>query len=176
MKKNIFYMLLISFSLLAGCTTVPTDDIKIEAVADENVNFSTYKSYAWVGAVGILKDPEGKWKQPKFDIDKEIQFLMDREFRKTGLTETSSDPDMLVAYALGVDMSALKIKDDPKTKSPILKNVPKGALIVVVVDAKTGYAIWIGQASAKIKQNPDMKIAKGRLDYAITQIIKKMPR
>ncbi|MFV1992322.1 MAG: DUF4136 domain-containing protein [Acidiferrobacterales bacterium] len=176
MKKIFFYILLLSFSLLAGCSTIPTDDIKIEAEADKNFNFSSIKSYAWVGAVGILKDPEGKWKQPKFDVEKEIEFLMDREFRKLGLTETSTNPDMLVAYALGIDMSALKIKDDPKTKSSIIKNIPKGALIVVVVDAKTGYAIWAGQASAKIKQDPDMKIAKGRLDYAITQIIKKMPR
>jgi len=176
MKKNIFYLLLFSFSLLAACSTTPTDDIKIEAAADEDVNFSSYKSYAWAGAVGILKDPEGKWKQPKFDIDKEIEFLMDREFRKLGLTETSGNPDMLVAYALGVDMSALKLKEDPKTKSPILKNIPKGALIVILVDAKTGYAMWVGQASAKIKQNPDMKIAKARLDYAVTEIMKKIPR
>jgi len=176
MKKNIFYLILFSFSLLAACSTTPTDDIKVEAAADEGVNFSNYKSYAWAGAVGILNDPEGKWKQPNFDIDKEIQFLMDREFRKNGLTENSSKPDMLVAYALGVDMSALKLKDDPNTKTSMLKNIPKGALIIILIDAKTGYAMWVGQVSAQIKQSPDMKIVKARLDYAITEVMKKIPK
>lgn len=176
MSKHIFYIFLIGFTLVTGCVTTPTDDIKINAEADKKINFSGYNSYQWVGAAGILKDPEGKWKQPNFDIDKEIRFLIDREFRKLGMTETSRNPDMIVAYVLGVNMAALKLKENPETKLPIIKNIPKGALLIVIVDPKTRYVMWIGQASAQVQQNPDMKIVKARLDYAVTQMIKKIPR
>jgi len=161
---------------VTGCATTPTEDIKVEAEADPKVKFSGYKSYAWLGSVGILSDPEGRWKQPEFDVDTEIRFLIDRELRKRGLSETGSKPDMLVAYAMGVDMDALKIKENPETKKKILKTVPKGALLVILVDPETEYVMWLGSVSGEVQKNPDTETVKKRLDYAITQMMKKIPK
>ncbi|WP_455210255.1 DUF4136 domain-containing protein, partial [Kaarinaea lacus] len=100
MKKFILLVCMIGM-YLAGCTSVPVDDIKVESEADPKVKFSGYKTYAWLGAAGILNDPQGQWEPPKFDADAEITFLIDQELRKRGMTEVNDSPDMLVAYALG---------------------------------------------------------------------------
>ena len=176
MTKHILLVFAMSVALVTGCATTPTSDIQVDAEADPKINFSGYKSYAWLGSIGMLTDPEGKWKQPEFDVDTEIRFLIDRELRKRGYSETGNRPDMLVAYAAGVDMAALKIKKNPETKQHFLKNVPKGALIIILVDAETEFVIWMGQVTAQVQQNPDSNIVKQRLDYAITQVMQKIPK
>ena len=175
MKKLLAIIFSTSIVILAGCTTIPTDDIKVNAEADPKANFKGYKSYAWLGSAGILKDPEGKWEPPKFDADAEITYLINRELRARGLTETTNNPDLIVAYALGVDMAALKAKTKPDSKNSVLENVPQGALMVVLADGKTGYVIWAGAATAEIKNlGPD--VAKQRLEYAITNMLNKIPK
>ena len=177
MKKYILLLTAICFSLLMnGCAVTPTDDIKVDAEADPKVKFAGYKTYAWLGSAGILKDPEGKWKQPDFDVDAEIRFLIDRELRKRGLSETDSKPDMLVAYAMGVNMAALKVKENPETKKKFLENVPKGALLIILSDPETEYVMWLGRAAADVLKNPDVATTKARLDYAVTQMLKKIPK
>jgi len=176
MKKYFIFILIISYSIMTGCAITPTDDIKIEAEADPKVKFSGYKTYAWLGSLGILKDPEGKWKQPGFDVDKEIHFLIDRELRSRGLSETSNNPDILVAYATGVNMSALKVKENPETKQKFLKNVPKGSLLVILSDPSTEYVMWIGRAKAEVQNNLEADVYKARLDYAVTNMIKMIPK
>lgn len=53
----------------------------------------------------------------------------------------------------------------------MLENVPESGLIVAVIDAKTGFVVWIGAAVADYKadQYTDKEI-KQRLDYAITEM------
>ncbi len=175
MKKILTILLCTSIWIFAGCTTIPTDDIKVNAESDPKANFKGYKTYAWLGSAGILKDPEGKWEPPKFDADVEITYLINRELRGRGLTETAKNPDLIVAYALGVDMAALKTKTNPDSKIAVLQNVPQGALMVVLADGKTGYVIWAGAATAEIKNlGPD--VAKQRLEHAITSMLKKIPK
>lgn len=175
MKKLIMATMVVAYIFLSGCTTFPKNDINVAAQADPKANFSGYKSYAWLGSAGILNDPEGMWEPPQFDADSEIKFLIDRELRKRGMSENSNTPDLIVAYALGVDMAALKVKEDPQTKLSTLENVPQGALLLVLVDADSGFVIWASTASAEIK-NLDPETTKKRLDYAITQMFKQLPK
>jgi len=163
--------------LLSGCaTTAATKDIQIEAEADPKANFSGYKSYAWLGSAAIVFDAAGKWEPPQFDADAEIKFLIDRELRKRGMTEDSANPDMLVAYAAGIDMDTLELKVDPESEIKTLENIPQGALVIALVDTETAVAIWAGLATADVQENPDQEMIKVRLDYAVTQMLKKLPR
>jgi len=176
MYKKRLSMLLVLLFFLAGCATVPTKDIQIDAEADPKANFSGYKTYAWLGAAAIVNDPHGQWEPPSFDADAEIKFLIDRELRKRGMSETTADPDLLVAYAAGIDMEALGMKVDPKTDMELVENVPQGGMITVLMDSQTGFVIWIGLAAGEVQDNPDAKTAKARLDYAVTQMFKKLPK
>lgn len=176
MNKNYVLVLAITIVLLAGCTSVPTKDIEFDAQADPKVNFSGYKTYAWLAAAAIVNDPYGQWEPPAFDSDAEIKFLIDRELRNRGMSENSADPDMFVVFAAGIDMEALDLKADPQTKMEQMTNVPQGGLLIALVDSESGFVTWVGVATADIQQNPDAQTVKARLDYAVTQLLKELPK
>lgn len=174
-KKTIFLFAAI-IMLVTGCNTAPTKDINVDAQADPKANFSGYKSYTWLGSAAIVNDSTGQWEPPAFDADAEIKYLLDRELRDRGMTETSTAPDLIVAFAAGIDMDALDLKLDPETKIDILENVPQGGLVVMLVDSNSGFVIWIGMATAEIQESVDVSTVKARLDYAVTQMLKKLPK
>ncbi len=167
--------LLFAFALLGACASVPTDDIQVDANADPKVNLSAYHSYAWIGSGGILHDPAGIWKPVGFDVDAEIRKLISAELDKHGL-EPGQSPDLLVGFVVGVDMAALELKEDPETQLQVLDNVPKGALVVVLVDARTRMPVWAGAATANIRAQGDDDSARKRLAYAIRKMFEKFPR
>ena len=101
--------------LLTGCSSVPTKDIQIETQVSPQTNFKAYKTYSWLGTAEIVNDPLGQWEPPAFDADTEIKYLIDRELRKRGMSENAANPDLIVAFGVGVKMRALKFKQDPKT-------------------------------------------------------------
>lgn len=148
----------------------------VDAQANPKVNLRGYKTYAWMGSAQIIYDPDGRWEPRKIDMDAEIRHLINRELRKRGATEVNSDPDMVVAYAAGIDMAALELKDNPETKLPMLKNVPKGALVVLFIDSETAIPIWAGLAEAEIQEDPPTDIVRKRLDYAVNKMFKKLFR
>lgn len=172
-----FLFFLFPALLVAACATAPTSDIKVRTEVDPKANLAGYHSYAWLGSAGILNDPDRTWKPVSFDIDAVVRGLIDEQLQKKGIMPASGQPDLLVGYALGIDMKALEIKQDPKTKFTTLENVPKGALVVVLVDADTGYTIWAGEAVANIrKERKDDEEARQRLAYAIRKMFSEMKR
>ena len=176
MNKKIIYLFIMLSMLITGCASVPKADIKVEAEADPKVNFSGYKTYAWLGSAAIVNDLMGQWEPPPFDADAEIKYLLNREFRNRGMSESTIAPDLIVAFVAGVDMDAFEFKKNPETEINILKNVPQGALAVILVDSNSGFVVWIGVATADIQHDVDATTVKARLNYAVTQMMKKLPR
>jgi hypothetical protein len=175
MKKYLF-TLIATVLLIGGCASGVTKDIMIDTESDPKADLSGYKSYAWLGAAAIVFDEKGQWEPPQFDADAEIKFLIDRELRAHGMTEDSVNPDLVIAYAAGIDMDSMEIKTDPESKLEVLENVPLGALTVVLVDAETGLAIWAGVAVAEIQESPTAETTKERLDYAVSKMFSKLPK
>lgn len=174
--KKLMTGVIVAIVLLSSCSSIPTKDIKFDTEADPKVNFAGYETYAWLGAAAILNDPYGQWEPPTFDADAEIKFLIDRELRKRGMSENSADPDMFVVFAAGIDMETLELKADPQTKMEKWSNVPQGALLIAMVDGESTFVIWAGVATAEIQQSPDTQTVKARLDYAVTGLLKELPR
>ena len=162
--------------LLAGCANSATKDIMVDADADPKANFTGYTSYAWLGAAAIINDPEGNWEPPEFDADVEIKFLIDRELRARGMSESSTDPDLIVAFGAGIDMASMDIKIDPESELETLSNVPRGSLTVILIDSSSGKAIWGGIATGEVQQSPDQAVIKQRLDFAVKSMFKKLPQ
>lgn len=176
MKRNCLWVFVVAVMLLAGCASVPTKDIKVDAQLDSKADFSGYKSYTWLGAASIVNDSLGQWEPPEFDADAEVTYLIDRELRKRGLSEDSNNPDLIIAFAAGIDMDALGLKVDPETKIDMMENVPQGGLLIMFMDSKSGFVVWVGAATAEIQDNIDEKTIKARLDYVVTQLFKKLPK
>jgi hypothetical protein len=173
--KNVTLLLIVGM-LLTGCTSVPTKDIQIETQANPKVNFGGYKTYTWLGSAAILRDPSGQWEPPSFDADMEIKYLIDRELRKRGMSQSTVNPDLVAAFAIGVDTEALKLEFDPEMDMEVAENVPTGGLLIVFIDPSTGYVIWAGAATAELLEEPDIEVAKGRLDYVVTKMFKDLPK
>jgi uncharacterized protein YceK len=176
MNRNCVLIFASVVMLLSGCASIPTKDIEVDAQADPKANFSGYKTYTWLGAAAIINDPHGQWEPPAFDSDAEIKYLIDRELRKRGMSQSSADPDLIVAFAAGIDMDALELKVEPKTRIASLENVPRGGLVIALVDSKSGFVIWLGVATADVQMNLDSTMVKARLDYAVTELFMKLPK
>jgi hypothetical protein len=175
MKNNNRGLAVLLAALLLGCASV-TKDIEVDAVADPDADFSSYQTYSWVVASALLNDPYAQWDAPGFDPVMEIKSLVDAALQKRGMSQTTTNPDLLVAFGAGVDMAALGVKVDPDTKANMLAYVPQGGLVLVMMDNKTGYLSWVGVATGEIQDDPDDKTIKKRLDYAVSEMIKKMPK
>lgn len=176
MKSIHITIVALFFLLITGCASNLTKDIEVDAEADPKANLAGYKTYAWLGSAAILNDPQGKWEPPAFDADAEIKFLIDRELRNRGIKEVGVSPDLIVGFAAGIDMEALELVEDKDSKLQVLENVPKGGLVVVLIDGDTGIPVWAGAAVADIQQEITSDDVRKRLDYAVTQMFKLMKR
>ena len=160
--------------LVSGCASSATSDIVVEAEADPKANFKGYSSYTWLGSAAAVYDPEGKWELPNFDTDAEIKFRIDTELRARGMIEDSLDADLGVAFAAGIDMDGMDI--DPDSSLIAFDNVPLGTLMVILIDAKSGLAIWAGSATAEVQDSPTEATIKLRIAYAVSTMFKKLPK
>ena len=168
-------VLAITLALMSGCASV-TSDIKIDAKKAASADLNGYKTYAWLGKAALLRDPDKKWQPPKMNIAGDIKYLIDRELRKRGIFSSVSEPELAVAFFMGVDMEAMQLKMDPQTKKEMMENVPKAALVVALIDTKTELVVWMGKATAEVQDNPSDEVVRERLDFAVTEMMKKMPR
>ena len=176
MNKKYKILCFILSMFITGCVSVSTTDIKVDAEADPNADFSDYKTYAWLGSAAIVSDSMGQWEPPPLDADAEIKYLLNRELRDRGMLESSTAPDIFVAFAAGIDMDALELKLNPETEMKMLKNVPQGELVVILIDSRSGFVVWVSIANADIKQSTDATTVKTRLNYTVTQMMEKLPR
>lgn len=166
-----FLYLLLSATLLAACVSL-TNDITVKVQDNPDIDYNLYKTYAWAGSAEIIFDPIGQWEQPTLDTDEEVKFIINREMRAHGFHQVESNPDIYVAFAAGVDMEALGLKEDPETKKQVITKVPKAALVVALIDANTGYTVWLGQAQGEVQKQQTIENIRARIDYAITEIFK----
>jgi len=162
--------------LLGGCVTTPPDAVKDIRVSDSThpkARLSGFRSYAWVAAAAVVNDPEDKWSPSNLDVGQEIMFLVDRELGKRGMAKVTADPDVLLIYAVGVDMESLDVVKTPESGVEELKNVPKAGVLVIMVDPPSGRVIWVGGASGDIRDQPTVELTKERLNFGITEMFKR---
>lgn len=175
--KPILPLLTLAFViLLSACTSAPTRDITVDAEADPKASFSGFKTYAWLASAQIVYDPEGQWEPRNVDIDTEVQYMINVELRKRGIVEVNSNPDMMVAYAAGVDMTTLGLKENPETKEKLIENIPGAALVVALIDTDTGYVIWVAEAVGELQQQADQATVRARIEYAIKEMFRLLPK
>ncbi len=172
--KNLSVLILVlSAFFVSSCATL-TGDINVETYAEPEIKLSTYATYSWAGSAQIIFDPVGQWEQPTLDTDEEVMSAIDRELRKHGLTQTESQPDLLVAFAAGIDTTALELKEDPDLNQKQLHNVPKAALLIALIDANTGYVIWFGFAEGNAQQQRSIDDIRARINYAVSEIFNSL--
>jgi hypothetical protein len=163
-------------ALWGGCAAAGSD-IRVETLHDPKTDLAGYHSYAWVGALEVLKDETGEWSPVGFDLSSEVRLLIDEQLRERGLVFGGEQPDLLVGYVLVVDTGAQL--DELKKRygdDLVLDNRHEGGLLVGLVDAETGKAVWVGAATAQLKKKRTDDEARERLHIAIDKLFDELPR
>lgn len=171
-SKLFFSLVLLAAAIVATSCTTLTSDIEIETHTNPDVNYNAYKTYAWAGSAQIVFDPVGQWEQPTLDMDEEVRFVINRELRARNINQVEEQPDLLVAFAAGIDTTVLELKDDPDSDKKVLTNIPKAALVIALIDARTGYTVWLGYAEADVQPQQNIENIRTRIDYAVSEIFK----
>ena len=168
-------LLLLGALLLTACATVDTSDIEVVSKASPDARFDSYRTYAWLKTAQIVNDPLGKWEPPGFDADAAVKVMVDRELGKRGLVPEGNSPDLFVTFVAGIDMASLELREDPEKQQQTLQNIPRGALVVVLVDGSSRRPAWVGVASADVQRTQEPDAIHKRLDYVITEMFRRYP-
>ena len=174
MKKLNYLFLITLLGLFLGCSAA-YKDIKVKTEKAPHTDLANYKTYMWGGSAQLVLDEKGQWASPKMDVNAELRYWVDTELRKKGFTVVSENPELILVASVGVNMDAVKMKKDPDTNINILKNVPQSALIIVMLDAESRDPIWVGMATGEAKTEGNDAEKKKRLEYAVKEILEKLP-
>ncbi len=161
--------------LITSCATL-TSDIETETHADPDINILSYKTYAWADNAQIVFDPIGQWEQPTMDTDEDARSFINRELRARNLQQVDSAPDLLVTFSAGIDSATLELKEGPNNDidNENLSRIPKAALVVALIDVKTGYTVWTGYASGGAQEQQTIKNIRVRINFAVQEIFKSL--
>lgn len=170
MKKITIIGAILALGLIAfsGCNSA-TKDIKVTSQTSEMVNLKGYKTFAWLAVANVLVDKHEQYKSRDFSVNDFINTNIEKELLLAKKVKTSQNPDFLVSFIIGADMDAVKEKVNDEGKE-YLKNVPKAALVVLLMDTKTQKLIWAGTAEAEINKENSDEEAKVRLTYAVQKM------
>ena len=172
MKFHALVLSLLMAVSLFGCATA-TQDIRVDTDSDPKINLAGYKTYAWLVTAEIINDPHGNWEPPGFDADAELRFLINRELRNQGMQEVTTRPDLLIGFAAGINMDIFEMVKKPDSEMYTLKDAPKGALVVVIIDPATRNPVWAGRAVGDVKTDRTSEEVGKRLSYAVKTMFNK---
>ena len=153
--------------LVVACSSV-TKDISVESELGPNPDFSRYQTYDWTNLTTVLNDPEGRWSAPGFNAVGYVIAQVDTALQQRGLTRSDTDPDLLASIGTGINMEYV---DSAKAAT-----IPKGALVLVLVDNASGNLAWMGTATGNIQEDLDDDTVRKRLAHAVSQMMKQMPK
>jgi len=172
MKLARLVLPLLTVWLLAGCASI-SNDIRVETESDPGVDLGTYRTYSWLGSAEVVNDPRGNWEPPDLDADAEIRRVLNRELRRRGMREVESDPQLVVAFATGINTEVFHIVENPENEMYTLQNAPKAALVVVFIDPRTRHPVWVGTAVGEVDSERTADEVRKRIDYAVTYMLRE---
>lgn len=177
-------MMALSSVFLMSCTSTA----HIEK--DDTVNFSNYKSFAW------LHGEEGKLEKQSDLIESKIREAVTLELEKSGWKQIKTKPDVLLDYDLLVEKESKEKRDAVYSQpySRIIYNpytrryasiyypsrfmgyqsyeelIKEGTITITMIDAKTDKMIWMGWTTGEVNSR---NLTKKEIQKAVTSIFKK---
>lgn len=159
-------LIMASVLVLAGCST--TSQVEVS----KDVNFSNYKTFAWINDNGVKKSG----RVDNDIVDNNIKNSIGMELEKKGWMETDQQPDVWIDYNVMVE-KGVRRETEPVYNYPFTGyyfnswrgrrgyfynpaffsgyhsyNVPfkEGTLTVNMIDAKSNKLVWQGWAKGDI--------------------------
>ena len=157
---------------------------------DESVNFSNYKSFAW------LHGDNGKLENQSDLIELKVRQAVTAELEKTGWKQVKAKPDVILDYDLLVERAS-KEKREPVYSQPYSRLVynpytrryatiyyssqflgyesyeqliKEGTITVTMIDAKTDKMVWQGWTTEEINNR---HLTSKEIQRAVASIFKR---
>jgi len=142
---------------LAAVALTCSQQTAVNADYDTSADFSVYKTYAWLDEV-LPPDKIPEHLRTAGDItDRRIRSAVDSEMAAKGFSPTTSSPDIVVFYHVGVE-EKVDVTDwgysyastgrywGWNTRNVDTYEYQEGTLIIDFVDAKSKVLVWRGSA------------------------------
>ncbi len=158
----------------------PRTRVAVRSAQKPDAELKDLQTYALVGGISVVRDPEGKVQEAPFDVKSELQFLVERELRRVGMKPVEENPDVYVAYMLAIDaLEAESIEEKLKAAPGHLDDegrVGAGAILVEFAEGASKESIWVGLAEGDTRSDRSEAELRETLDKAVTQIFDELPR
>lgn len=175
--RTILYSALLCLLLAClGCSS----GVAVNADYDTSADFAKYKTYAWLDEVlPPDKIPEGLGADSDI-VDRRIRASLNEEMAAKGFSATTSDPDLVIFYHIGIE-DKVDVTDwgysyastgrywGWNTRNVDTYAYQEGTLIVDFVDAKSKVLVWRGTAQKVLED-----LTPEEADQAIKDIIREV--
>lgn len=175
--------------LLASCASVA------HVEKDETVNFSKYRSYAWVESKDSKDDSKENVRVSDL-AETRMREAVNTELAKVGWKESKSKPDVLISYDVLVENS-VKDENSPIYSEPFTRwvynpysrrwvpihyssqfvgydrsqrSVKEGTITINVIDAKTDKTVWQGWTTGEVNSK---NLTSKEIQSAVKSIFRK---
>jgi hypothetical protein len=182
-----FGLFAIAAFMLASCGSVA----HIEK--DDTVNFSNFKTFAWVNSSETQSDNEQK---PLSLTEQKVRKAVHSELAKQGWREVKNRPDVLLSYDVLVER-AVKEDNNPVYSQPYTRyvfnpytrryvaiyypsqflgydndqyEVRQGTITVSMVDAKTNKTVWQGWTTDEVNSK---NLTSKEIESSVKSIFRK---
>lgn len=184
---KIFGLLAIAGFMLASCGSVA----HIEK--DDTVNFSNFKTFAWVNS---SETQSGEEQKPLSLTEQKVRKAVNSELAKQGWREVKNRPDVLLSYDVLIER-AVKEDNSPVYSQPYTRyvynpytrryipiyypsqflgydndqyEVRQGTITVSMVDAKTNKTVWQGWTTDEVNSK---NLTSKEIENSVKSIFRK---
>ena len=160
--------------LALGCS--PSLTVKDDF--DPDVQFDRFFSWYWLQDSPTQKAiAEGD--QSVRDFDSHVRKLIASQMTKKGLTRVETNPDLEVAYHIGLKGEYGGANWDVKYLEQI-RNAEvyksSGAVLIIdIIDARTHRLIWRGTGTGAVNVDPTPEMVQKNVTRAVNKILDKYP-
>jgi Domain of unknown function (DUF4136) len=164
-----------------GCATAPR--VGVSSDFDHAVNFRAYKTWAWYPEQPT--DAEGgPAKGYNSFFDQRMRRSLEAELTRKGLTQTSNNPDVYIAYSA-------RVEDKQRTATPgygpygspywygygwnrpyQVMDYKAGNVIIDIVDAKRKELVWRGYGQSQVDQQT---LSEPEVNRLVTGVLGNFP-
>jgi len=173
--------------MIAGCSA------PVHVEKDDNADFSSYKTFAWVDKDGAGKKDQNK----KNDLmEQKFKEAVTKELDKQGWRTDNKRPDVLVSYDVLVERGSRR-QNDPVYSQPFTRSffnpysrrfynvyypsqfmgyddyseaIREGTVTITVTDSKTEKAVWQGWTTGEVNSH---NLTSKEINSAVKSIFRK---
>lgn len=160
--------------LVAVASLTACNPIYVNQDFDDEADFASYKTYAWVESPFAETDP----KKQNTLLEKRIRGWADEELEKKGMQRVESSPDLTINFVGDAD-EATEIRTtgigygfDRNTRAVHYED---GMVMIDMMDGQTNILVWRGIADLTLSENPTTDEVNKRAHDAIKKILDQYP-